>query len=45
MKIELSQQKLKEQTLLCISFYSPLLLPFLFPFSKLELVEVVEILP
>jgi hypothetical protein len=46
MKTELSQHKLKEQTLVCFSFYSPLLFPpFLLPLSKLELVEVVELLP
>jgi hypothetical protein len=44
MKTELFQHKLKEQTLVCFSFYPPLVPPFLFPLSKLELVEVVELL-
>jgi hypothetical protein len=44
MKTELSQHKLKEKTLVCVSFYSSMFLPFLFPLRKLELVEVVELL-
>jgi hypothetical protein len=44
MKTELSQKKLKEQTLVCFSFYSPLFPPFPFAFKKFELVEVVELL-
>jgi hypothetical protein len=44
MKTELSQQKLKEQTLVCFSFYSPLVPPFPFAFKQFELVEVVELL-
>jgi hypothetical protein len=44
MKTELSQHKLKEKTLVCFSFYSPLVPPFPFSLSKLELVEVVELL-
>jgi hypothetical protein len=43
MKTELSQHKLKEKTLVCLSLYPPLVPPFLFPLSKLELVEVVEL--
>jgi hypothetical protein len=42
MKIELSQHKLKEQTLACFYFYPPLVPPFLFSFNKLEVVEEVE---
>jgi hypothetical protein len=43
MKTELSQHKLKEQTLVCFSFYPPLVSPFPFSFKQLELVEVVEL--
>jgi hypothetical protein len=42
MKTELSQHKLKEQTLACFCFYPPLVPPFPFAFNKLELVEEVE---
>jgi hypothetical protein len=45
MKTKQSQHKLKEQTLVFFSFYSPRVPPFFFlPLNKLELVEVVELL-
>ena len=42
MKTELSQHKLKNQTLACLCFYPPFVPPFLFAFNKLELVKVVK---
>ena len=43
MKAELSQHKLKEQTLACFVFYPLLVPPLSSTFNNLELVRVVEL--